>query len=795
MFGYPLICSLYTSNPDFHVLSPQDFFQNPVTYLRGHLDTIVRERSSRSAALILLLLCDGKLDLVSFQLGKGETDMFQVVKEVVPSCTPTEIGNEIGNFTGTYCTVEKNMAFFSHPSIYDATACAFGNYNPSLLLKHCSLKFLYERVKREKRGQQQLGFTDDVTNLIHLSPGLYPFVLTRLVEEGADLSLTDKGNSDCLMLACKKGNMSFVKHLLSLKTLDINRKRGSDMQTLVMMAADWGNYDVYNLLVSEGADLSLTDEENRDCLMLACKEGNMSIVKHLLSLKTFDINRKGGSDMQTPVMMAAAVGHYDVYNLLVSEGADLSLTDKYNSDCLMLACKEGNMSIVKHLLSLKTFDINRKGGSDMQTPVMMAAAGGHYDVYNLLVSEGADLSLTDDDNSDCLMLACEGGNMSVVKHLLSLKTFDINRKGGNDMQTPVMMAVKKGHYDMHNLIVSEGPDLSLTDEVNSDCLVLACQGGNMSIVKHLLSPKTFDINRNGGFFMQTPVMIAAAWIHYDVYNLLVSEGADLSLTDKDNSDCLMLACKEGNMSIVKHLLSLKTFDINRKGGFFMQTPVMMAVEKGHYNLYNLLVSHGADLSLTDKYNSDCLTLACKKGNMSILKHLLSLKTFDINRKGGFFMQTPVMMAVDGGHYGVYNLLVSEGADLSLTDTFNRDCLTLACQEGNMSIVKHLLSLKTFDINRKRGFFMQTPVMMAVDGGHYEGADLSLTDAENSDCLMLACKGGNMSIVRHLLSLKTFDINRKGGSDMQTPVMMAAERGHYDVYNLLVSEGADLSLTD
>ncbi|XP_048245810.1 ankyrin repeat domain-containing protein 17-like [Haliotis rufescens] len=398
----------------------------------------------------------------------------------------------------------------------------------------------------------------------------------------------------------------------------------------------------------------------------------MSIVKHLLSLKTFDINRKGGSDMQTPVMVAAERGHYDVYNLLVSEGAELSLTDEYNFDCLMLACKGGNMSIVKHLLSLKTFDINRKGGFFMQTPVMMAAERGHYDVYNLFVSEGADLSLTDKYNSDCLMLACLGGNMSIVKHLLSLKIFDINRKGGFFMKTPVMMAAGRGHYDVYNLLVSEGADLSLTDEDNSDCLMLACEGGNMSIVKHLLSLKTFDINRIGGIYMQTPVMMAAARRHYDVLDILVSEGADLSLTDEGNSDCLMLACKARNMSIVKHPLSLKIFDINRKGGFFMQTPVMMAAGRGHYDVYNLLVSEGADLLLTDEDNSDCLMLACEGGNMSIVKHLLSLKTIDINRKGGSDMRTPVMMAVKKGHYDVFYLLVSEGADLSLTDEGNSD---------------------------------------------------------------------------------------------------------------------------
>ncbi|XP_046585566.1 serine/threonine-protein phosphatase 6 regulatory ankyrin repeat subunit A-like isoform X3 [Haliotis rubra] len=1079
VFGFPLICQLYCTNPAFQIHKITYFFQNPVSYLRGDLDTIIREGSSRSAALVLLVLCGGKLDLVSFKSGTKCAALFQVVKEEIASCNRTDIGKEIRNFIGTYCTVENHVASFSHPSIHDAAACALGHLNEELLLEHCSLQLLYERVRLNRDASFQSTHTDDVTNMIYITSSLHPLVISRLVQgvregcfrwtvghsifsnvqiassfltqimpdlpeivhrkdtksgecflywvsvstnhslfehsvslmcretylsnsivtdfydsiigciqsgnllylqrtaaalkqldsfdvdrrtkdhktllmvaaeagqldvfnfllkegadvsatdnrhcnclhfscksgskdivnvlikqsqhlinvgdedgvtpailcaesgqveilkllvshkadltntteyakinsfhigcskghvsvvkylltceilkldmrggrkdktavmlaasrglydvynllvsEGADLSLTDSDNSDCFMLACKGGNMSIEKHLLSLETFDINKQGGAYCRSAVMMAASRGHYDVYNLLVSKGADLSLTDSDNDDCLMMACMGGNMSIVKHLLSLETFDINRQWGMFYQSAVMVAASRGHDDVYNLLVSEGADLSLTDISNSDCFMLACQEGKMSIVKHLLSLETFDINRQGGNYGKSAVMMAAARGYYDVYNLLVSEGADLSLTDTNNSDCLMLACGAGDMSIVKHVLSLETFDINRQRGADGQSAVMMAAARGYYDIYNLLVSEGADLSLTDTDNSDCLMLACWGGNMSIVKHLLSLETFDINRQRGADGQSGVMIAASRGHYDVYNLLVSEGTDLSMTDKCNSDCLILACEGGNMSIVKHLLSLETFDINRQRGADGQSAVMMAASRGHYDVYNLLVSEGADLSLTDTNNSDCFMLACKGGKMSIVKHLLSLETFDINRQESMFCESAVMMAAATGYYDIYNLLVSEGADLSLTDKYNRDCLMLAYERSSMSIVKHLLSLETLDINRQGATNGQSAVMMAASRGHYDvynllvskGADLSMTDTNNSDCFMLACEGGNMSIVKHLLSLKTFGINRQWGISYQSAVMVAASRGHYAVYNLLVSEGADLSLT-
>ncbi|XP_048241764.1 ankyrin repeat and KH domain-containing protein mask-like [Haliotis rufescens] len=1014
-FGFPLICKLYCTNPAFQMHNIIDFFQNPVTYLRGDLDTIVREGSSKSAALVLLVLCGGKLNLASFKgKEKNLTDLFQAVKEDVVSCTRTDIGREISNFTGTYCTVENHVASFSHPSIYDAAACALGNLNEDLLLEHCSLQFLYERVRLNKDDHQQTTHTDDVTNMIYITSSLHPLVISRLVEgvregcfrwtvghpvfrsaqifsdfltqmtadlqdvvhrkdkssgecflywvslstnhslfersvslmsserslshsvladfyesiigctqhgnvrhlkhiaavlkqhgeydvdnrtngvrtplmiaaeagqlgvfnfllqEGADVSATDTYRYNCLHLSCKSGSkdivnviikqfqylinhrdcigntpvivcatsgqveilkclvshkadltlrnvfrnvnafhiacindhVSVVEYLLTCEHITIDMRGGWEDQTAVMMAAEKGHCDVYNLLVLEGADLSLIDRNNMDCLMLACKGGNSTMVKHFLSLKTFDINRRRGSGKQTAVMLAAERGHSDVFNLLVLEGADLSLTDEENRNCLMLACEGGNVSMVKHLLSLKTFDFNRRRWWSKQTAVMMAAERGHFEIYDLLVLEGADLSLTDVYNRDCLMFACDGGNVSIVKHLLSLKKIDINRRGGSQKQTAVMMAAERGHCDVYNLLVLEGADLSLTDVYNRDCLMLACNGGNVSIVKHLLSLKTFDINRRGGWSKQTAVMMAAEGRHYEVYYLLVLEGADLSLTDVNNRDCLMLACHGGNVSIVKYLLSLKSFDINRRVGWSKQTAVMMAAERGHSAVYDLLVLKEADLSLTDVNNRDCLMLACEGGNVSTVKHLLSLKTFDINRRGGSRKRklTALMMAVERSHYDVYNLLVLEGADLSLTDEENRDCLMLACEGGNVSIVKHLLSLKTFDINRRGGSQKQTTVMMAAERGHsdvynllvLEGADLSLIDRNNMDCLMLACKGGNSTMVKHFLSLKTFDINRRGDWSKQTAVMMAAERGHSDVYDLLVLEGADLSLTD
>ncbi|XP_067650306.1 uncharacterized protein, partial [Haliotis asinina] len=684
MFGFPLICQLYCTNPVLQMHNITSFFQMPVTYLRDDLDAIIREGSSRSAALVLLVLCGGKLDLVSFKSGTQCAALFQVVKEEIASCTRTDIGKEIRNFTGTYCTMVNHIASFSHPSIHDATACALGHLNDVLLLKHCSLQFLYERVRLNKDDGFQSSHVDDVTNMIYITSNLHPLVITRLVQGvregcfrwtvGHPIFSDDKLSSS--FLAQIKPDLPDVVH----------RKDRSSGESFLYWVSLSTNHSLLERSLSlmcgeEGLSNSVVTDLY-DSIIGCIQTGNLQHLQRIAAVlkqrDTFDVDHRT-KDHKTLLMIAAEAGQLDVFTLLLKEGADVSATDNQHCNCLHHSCKSGSQDIVRVLLKQFPHLINL-GDEDGNTPAILCAESGHIKILKLLVSHKVDLTkMNKYANMNPFHRGCVNGHVSVVNYLLTRENITLDMRGGWSEVTALMIAAVSGHYDVYNLLVSEGADLSLTDRYNHDCLMLACEGGNVSIVKHLLSLKTFDINRKGGSKNRSAVMMAAARGDYDVYNLLVSEGADLSLTDDDNNDCLMLAYKRGNVSIVKHLLSLTNVDINRTGGLLKRSAVMMAAERGDYDVYSLLVSKGADLLLRDKHNRDCLMLACEGGNVSIVKHLLSLKTFDINRKDRFHNRSAVMMAAARGDYDVYNLLVSEGADLSLRDKHNDDCLMLACE--------------------------------------------------------------------------------------------------------------------
>ncbi|XP_046555559.1 serine/threonine-protein phosphatase 6 regulatory ankyrin repeat subunit C-like [Haliotis rubra] len=601
-------------------------------------------------------------------------------------------------------------------------------------------------------------------------------VVDLLVSRGADLTPRDDNNDTLLHVACEGGNSPIVEDLLP--QFDINC-RGQLGWTPLMAAAWCGKQDVFDLLVSKGADLTLRDDCNRNVLHVACDGGNSPIVEDLLP--QFDINCRGFVGW-TPLIAAAWCGKKDVVDLLVSKGADLTLRDDCNRNVLHLACQGGNSPIVEYLLP--QFDINCRGQLGW-TPLMTAALNRKKDVVNLLVSKGADLTLRNDNNDTLLHVACEGGNSPIVEDLLP--QFDINCRGFVGW-TPLMAAAWCGKKDVVDLLVSKGADLTLRDDDNDTLLHVACEGGNSPIVEDLL-PR-FDINCRGQLGW-TPLMTAALNRKKDVVDLLVSNGADLTLRNDNNDTLLHVACEGGNSPIVGDLLP--QFDINCRG-FVGWTPLMTAAWCGKKDVFDLLVSKGADLTLRDDDNDTLLHVACEGGNSPIVGDLLP--QFDINCRGQLGW-TLLMSAALNRKKDVVDLLVSKGADLTLRNDNNDTLLHVGCEGGNSPIVGDLLP--QFDINC-RGYVGWTPLMTAalnrkkdvVDLLVSKGADLTLRDDCNRNVLHVACEGGNSPIVEDLLPV--FDINCRGQLGW-TPLMTAYLYENEDVVDLLVSKGADLSLKD
>ena len=115
----------------------------------------------------------------------------------------------------------------------------------------------------------------------------------------------------------------------------------------------------------------------------AAKKGNLAGVQAELD-KGVDVNASGNG--QSPLHLAAIMGHVEVTELLIASGADLEGTDKHGNTPLHYTAHRGSKETAK-LLITKGADLNVKR-DDGNTPLDNATKYKHTDIIELLRKHG-----------------------------------------------------------------------------------------------------------------------------------------------------------------------------------------------------------------------------------------------------------------------------------------------------------------------------------------------------------------------------------------------------------------------
>lgn len=149
-------------------------------------------------------------------------------------------------------------------------------------------------------------------------------------------------------------------------------------------------------LIQNNPDLVFSkDEDGFTPLHLAAANGHKEIVEFLLTTKA-DVNSRDNAG-STPLHQVSAAGgqHNDIVELLLKHGAEVDAADRQGLTPLHYATLADNQDAVKSPLDHGA-NPNAKDNKVGDTPLIMAAGKGYKEVAELLLAHGADVNLTDE---------------------------------------------------------------------------------------------------------------------------------------------------------------------------------------------------------------------------------------------------------------------------------------------------------------------------------------------------------------------------------------------------------------
>jgi len=425
-------------------------------------------------------------------------------------------------------------------------------------------------------------------------------ILTALLRlESQNLTAVNPGSTTqhvhLLHQSASEGKEAVAQMLLS-HGADPSTK-DNDGKTPLMHAVTGNHERVVRILLTSGkSDLEAKDRQGLSALATAASLGHLTLVDVLIA-NGADINTKRDENGWTPVHEMAWFGKMDILNHLVLRGADLSIRTVIGSHAIHMAAKRGHVNVVQYLLDLGCpAGVERNNGN---TPLFDAVTGKQIPVVEMLIARGEDVRhrlSKDGGNKTVLEHACEGGDVDVIKLLISHGAgFQGSNREGSFIP-PLHRAANEGHLDAAKYLILSGANVFRRCGLGYLPIHYAASRSQVAMVEYLLTvaPETLEAVADAG---ETPLLRAASFQHAAMIRFLVGKGAqyDRPWMSERGGNALTLASYQGDAGTKGSEVLLELgLDVNCRNKS-NHTPLTLAIFKARsYDLVKLYLQHGAD---------------------------------------------------------------------------------------------------------------------------------------------------------------------------------------------------------
>lgn len=310
---------------------------------------------------------------------------------------------------------------------------------------------------------------------------------------------------------------------------------------------------------------------DQSILFLASKIGDGSMIQLLLGCGVHPNTRN--EHEESPLHLAATLGHYLAINVLLSEpGIDVNARDDTGATALWRASQKNHCRVAKRLLTGHDVEVNVTVESRYfreRTSLHHRVRHGNKRLIHLLLQQKIiDPNITDRGGMTPLAEAAYRGDHTIVRLLLNHKHINVNTPG-KEKPTPLCKAATAGHA---------------------------------RVVKELLTHPNIKPNESGSYDGCSALLKAAATGSVEIVDLLLQDGRVNPLcADYHGRTALWWAAFKGHTAVARCLVgSLRMSSKVPSYG----DPLSVAEEEGHREIAEII--RAAPCSTTPRINS----LAC-----------------------------------------------------------------------------------------------------------------------------------------------------------------------------------------
>ncbi|KAJ8688145.1 hypothetical protein QAD02_023940 [Eretmocerus hayati] len=463
----------------------------------------------------------------------------------------------------------------------------------------------------------------------------------KLILEGADVNEFFRNNS-CLHLAVQRNDLKLVQTLLDAGAkLDVYNKWGL---TPLHVAASKNFIDVIKLLKARGANCNAMKSNtvlSEACtpLHVAVKADNYDVVRFLIENGArVDVLNKWG---HTPLHIAIIKKLSETSKLLIENGANVNVIDPKGlchsstglEKCYILhtAVKHADIDVIDYLIRYGT-DINVIDFNG-RSALYYAVQRSDERIVALLLKNGARVRETVDVvhnlsnkftvNNDPLFLAVRRSDNTRIIEMLLDAGGNVNIPSNHQLETTLLHeAVKWSHQDVVELLLKYDAHVNAVDGVGKSVLhyaLFALPKEYSKKLQILLSNRKVIVND------MDVLKAAVSCGNIRVLRLVFRYGVKLHIviqnTPEEHVPLLHLAVRNRDVNLLKYLLDSHIFPVDARDNLG-NTALYIAIDKKYLIHAKFLLEWTADPKLICFKNQTPLDLAIEKGLYNIVELML-----------------------------------------------------------------------------------------------------------------------------------------------------------------------------